>query len=218
MGSDQHRGAQPVQFDKQAHDAQAHRVIDIAGRLIGENKRRACHHGAGNGQTLLLAAGQHIGHGVEAVFQPYPVEQFGDVIMIFAKMRPMDKQRQGRVVEDIEVLKQAKILEDDAEPAAQSGGLGTIMRPDGFAEQLYHTGCRFLCQVNHPEQRGLARTGRPGEKVKRPCRQFEVQVFQDQVVFVDAGGQRFRHPQIIAQRDIMEGDHGLRLCAVTIGV
>ncbi len=70
----------------------------------------------------------------------------------------MHKQRQGRVIEDIQMFKQAEILEDDAEPAAQGGGLGAVMRPDGFAKQLDHAGGRFLRQIDHLEQRGLARS------------------------------------------------------------
>ena len=49
------RGAEPVHLLEQAQQPQRHRVVDIAGRLVGEQQVGPRDDGARDGDALLLA-------------------------------------------------------------------------------------------------------------------------------------------------------------------
>ena len=53
---DQRRAGLLGGAEHQLHDAVAGAAVQITGRLIGQQKRRAGNQGAGQGDTLLLAA------------------------------------------------------------------------------------------------------------------------------------------------------------------
>ena len=55
---DEHQGgaAIPLQGEQQVDDGVAGRLVEIAGRLVGDEDRRVGHDGAGDGDALLLAA------------------------------------------------------------------------------------------------------------------------------------------------------------------
>ncbi len=82
VGGDDHRGAEPVQLDEQPQQPVGDDRIDIAGRLVGEQQFGPADDGAGDGGALLLAAGQHLGIGMDAVAEPDPAEQVGDVLAV----------------------------------------------------------------------------------------------------------------------------------------
>ena len=68
MGGDDHgRLATLVQLKEEAHQPRAHLRVDIAGRLVGDENIRLRHDGAGNGDTLLLAARQGGRLGMQAL-------------------------------------------------------------------------------------------------------------------------------------------------------
>ena len=71
---DNDRGAQPVELDEQAQQAVADDRIDVAGGLVGEQELGPPDHGTGDGRTLLLAAGQDFGVGVDAVAEADPAQ------------------------------------------------------------------------------------------------------------------------------------------------
>ena len=118
VGGDQHGGAQAIEFDEQSQDAQRHGVVDIAGRLVGQQDVGPPDHGAGDGQPLLLAARQRDGEGVHAIGQPDPGQEVGDVVAICRGFLASDPQRQRGIVEHAEVVEQAYILENHPDPPA----------------------------------------------------------------------------------------------------
>src|SRR5579862_1429480 len=59
VGGDNDRGAGLVELDEQAQQALAEIRIDVAGRLVGEQKLRTGDHGARDRGALLLAAREH---------------------------------------------------------------------------------------------------------------------------------------------------------------
>src|SRR5262245_5187865 len=54
VGSDQDRGAEPVELDEQPQEAARHLRVDVAGRLIGEKELGLVDNRAGDGRALLL--------------------------------------------------------------------------------------------------------------------------------------------------------------------
>ena len=57
-----------------AHHRVAQRRVERRYRLVGEDQPRPLHEGAGDGDALLLAAGEGVGAALAAVAQPDPVE------------------------------------------------------------------------------------------------------------------------------------------------
>ena len=60
---------------EQGQDGLAGLFVEVAGWLIGQHQQRIVHQGAGNGDALLLPAGEPIGKGLPAVEKPDRVEQ-----------------------------------------------------------------------------------------------------------------------------------------------
>ena len=84
VGGDQHRGAELVDPLEEAHQQHRDLVVDIAGRLVGDQQIGAAHDRPGDGDALLLAAGKARGMDVELVLEPHPAQQFGNVLADFA--------------------------------------------------------------------------------------------------------------------------------------
>ena len=62
--------------------------VEVAGRLVGQHQRRVHGQGAGDGDALLLAAGQLVGEMLLAVGQADLVEQMAGAFDISASGRP----------------------------------------------------------------------------------------------------------------------------------
>ena len=82
---EQRRAALAIEIEEQLVDRLAGRAIEVAGRLVGEEQRRLEHHGAGERDALLLAAGQLARPVGEAMREPDAAE---DVITIPAITPP----------------------------------------------------------------------------------------------------------------------------------
>ena len=64
------------------------------------------------------------------------------------------------------MVEQAKVLQHDPDPLAQVGDLILAEQRDVLAEQIDQSARRPQRQEQQPQQRGLARAGRPGEELK----------------------------------------------------
>jgi hypothetical protein len=73
---------------------------------------------------------------------------------------------------------QAEILEHHADAATEARQARAAELHDILAEQPDAAARRTLGQIEHLEQRRLARTGRAGEEIKSPLREAEAQVRQ----------------------------------------
>ena len=70
VGNHQHSTAGRVNALKNLNDLGAIVAVQVAGRLVGKNQRRARGEGTSNGAALLLAAGEVAGADAGAVAQP----------------------------------------------------------------------------------------------------------------------------------------------------
>ena len=69
VGSDDDRDADPVKVGENPYDVVCRIDVEVAGRLVGEDNRRAVDDGAGDRQALLLTAGERDRHRLFACQQ-----------------------------------------------------------------------------------------------------------------------------------------------------
>jgi hypothetical protein len=99
--------------------------VQIAGRFVGEQHRRAGDQRAGDRDALLLAAGHLVGPVVHAVGQSDAVEHLGGAGPALAAADAAIDQRQRDVVPGGGAGEQVERLEDEADgPVAQPGQFG----------------------------------------------------------------------------------------------
>ena len=75
VGDEDDRPARGVELVEERHDLGAGVAVEVAGRLVGEDERRLGDERPGDGDALLLAAGQLGRLVVEAVAQAEPLER-----------------------------------------------------------------------------------------------------------------------------------------------
>jgi hypothetical protein len=75
MGSDDDGGPSAVQLLEQIEQPERNPVINIARRLVRQQQRRTGDHRAGDGNPLLLTAGQSLRQGVDLVGQANPIQK-----------------------------------------------------------------------------------------------------------------------------------------------
>ena len=100
------------ELEEQPQDPQAHGVVHIARRLVGQQNVGTADHGPGDGQALLFPAGQRRGQGVHAVLKTDPAQQLGHVLAIGVGLGAGDPQGDGGVVEGAHMIEQVEFLED----------------------------------------------------------------------------------------------------------
>ena len=199
VGRDDDGGAELLQFHEQAQQAAAEAGIDIAGRLVGQQQLRPSDQGAGDGGTLLLAAGKHGRHGVHALAEADPTQQFDDFGAIARLLLAEHTQGQSDVLVDGEVVEQAEILEDHAHPAAEGRQRRGFETRDVLPEQVDEAARRLQRHQDKAHQRRLAGAGRPGQILERARRDAEVDVLQH------------LRPHAISQADILEPNQAVFL-------
>ena len=87
MGDDDHGGARfAAGALQQAKDLFAGLVVERAGRLVAQQQFRVFRKRAGNGHTLLFAAGKLRGEVVESVAQADLFQNLARVLRLFAKL------------------------------------------------------------------------------------------------------------------------------------
>jgi hypothetical protein len=67
-------GPEPIELDEKAQETACERRIDVAGRLVREQKLGAHDEGTRDGGALLLAARQHRRQRVHALAEPDPAQ------------------------------------------------------------------------------------------------------------------------------------------------
>ena len=117
-------------------DLAAGGVVEVAGRLVGQQDRRPADEGAGQRDSLLLAGGQLVGPVALAAEQVHQLEDLVDARgrVAVARIHAGDGERQRHVLVDVEERDQVEELEDEAGLLApQAGGLGIAQVADDLA-------------------------------------------------------------------------------------
>ena len=196
MGCDQDRRAQPVQFPEQADQPCAHFGIDIAGGFVGDQQVGPRHHGAGDGDALLLAAGQGGRAGLHPVAQPHPGQQFPHVMGVFAVAPSRQPEGQRHIVVGRKMIQQPEILEHHADAAAKRRQIAAARGGKFLPEQGDEPPGRRLGQIDQLQKRGLARAGQAGQEGEGAAFQLESDI-----------AQHFG-PGAVPHADIFKANHG----------
>ena len=113
---------------KECHYILCSILIKVTGRLIGQNNIRRIEKGSCNGDTLLFATTEVIGHFVGFVRHAYLSKHILNVIvhhfLVFPTCGTQDKEQ---IVLYTTVIQQLEILKNDADFAAQIRNLATAM-------------------------------------------------------------------------------------------
>src|ERR1051325_10599526 len=154
VAGDQHRRAEAVDPLEEAHQQQCGLVIDMAGRLGGEQDGGPADDRASDRDALLFAAGKGWRKGLALSLQPEPVKQRRYMLANFCFRGTGDPQWQCHVLGDAELFDQAKILEHDPDPPPQRGA-GIAVETSGVRlEQAYLAARRRFGQADQFEQSG----------------------------------------------------------------
>ena len=80
-----------VQLLEQVHHRFAVLRVEVAGRLVGEQDRRLAAHGAGDGDALLLTAGELAGQVLGAVRHADALERRGHALLALGAIACRDR-------------------------------------------------------------------------------------------------------------------------------
>ena len=108
-----------VTFSRLSTSAAGH-AVQIACWLVRQNDSRLRYQSAGDGYTLLLAAGEIAGHIVQFILQPQHPHHFFHKLLVH--LVSVQLHRQHNVFEDIQHRHQIVVLEDEADLSSAEDG------------------------------------------------------------------------------------------------
>ena len=126
MGDDDDGDVDLVDGLKQLHDVHRHFGVDVAGGLVRDDELGAVGQRAGNGHTLLLAAGELIRQAVHFVLQTDKGECKRYAVLDLFGRDVRHAHGEGDILIDGHGGDQAEILEHNAHLAAQVGHLAAL--------------------------------------------------------------------------------------------
>ena len=150
-----------VQFVQQVHYLLPVFAVQITGRLIGKDQFRVGHYGAGNGDTLLLAAGQLLWEMLFAVYDSHSFHRFLHFLFPFGSRNTHIKQRKFYIFVHVQFVDQIKTLEDETDDSfTQLRALGLRILRHFDPVQVIFSGSRVVQQSQDVQQRGFTASGR----------------------------------------------------------
>ena len=159
MGDHQHGRTQIIDLLQQCHNLKRTRRIQIAGGLVGDDGGRVVHQSAGNGQTLLLTAGQFARMTAALSFQPHQIQNVGNTILDLLIFGTHNTHGEGHIIVNRHIVDQAEILEHDSHRSAQIRNLPFANPLQGIAVDMNRAGGRLQLSGDQLNDRGLTGTG-----------------------------------------------------------
>src|SRR6185437_6690313 len=194
VGGDDDRRTRLVEFDEQPQQAPSKRRIDVAGRLVGQQQLWARDDSARDRRALLLAAGQDRRQRIHAIAETDPLQQIDHLAPVARFGAPHHAEWKRDILVGRHMIEQAEILQHDADALAQVGDRFLVEQRYIVAEQVHEPPGRPQRQEQEPQQGGLPRAGRAGEKLEGMGRNLEAEVAQN------------LRAEPVAQTDIFEPD------------
>ena len=127
MGDDDQRATVGVQPAEEREDVRARRLIELAGRLVGEDDRRVVRERARDRNALHLAPGEFGGPIVEPIGQSHVAEQLGGPLAAHGAGDAPLGHRQLDVLQRGEDRQQVEALEHEPDPFEAEAGPGTVV-------------------------------------------------------------------------------------------
>src|SRR6202023_2016758 len=115
-----------VEFGEQTQHPARETWIDIAGRLVGEQKFRPHDERAGNGGALLFAAGEHRRQNVHSLAKTDPMQKFRHFGAIARFLLAAHAERKSDVFIGRQMVEQPEILKYHADPPSETGDRGFV--------------------------------------------------------------------------------------------
>ena len=178
VGCHDDRGARAIDALEELHDALGRRRVEIAGGLVRDEDGRLVDEGACDGDALLLATGQLIGHALFLAFEADELEHLGDDALHLTARLADDLESEGDVVEDGLVGQEPEVLEDRADPAPKLGNLPVGEATKVLAGHPDATLGGGLLLEDEPEERRLARARGTHEEDELPLLDLEGHALQ----------------------------------------
>ena len=150
-----------VELVEEVEDFEAGLGIEVAGGFVGEDEERVVDEGAGDGDALLLAAGELLGAVVEAMAEADELREGDAVFVAVGEIAALVKERDVDVLDDRELVDEVVGLEDEAERAAAEGGeLVVVHGGDVLAAEKIFAGGGAVEAAEDVEESRFARTRR----------------------------------------------------------
>jgi hypothetical protein len=122
VGDDDDGGVFSVEFVEHFEDGFAGFGVEVAGGFVGKEEDGVVHEGAGDGDALLLAAGEFDGAVVAAVVEADHVAEFAGALAADGGFDALVEEGDFEVFEDGELGDEVKVLEDETEAFAAEFG------------------------------------------------------------------------------------------------
>ena len=156
---DDHRHAARLELADRVEHLAHELGVERARDLVEQERPRVGGQRAGDGDALLLAAGEVVRVVALAALQPEAGEQLARPrLRVRARALVRAHGRQRDVVEHAEVREEVEVLEDHAEPPAHRDRVDRRVRDDLAVEEDVAV-VDLLQQVDAAQQRRLARAG-----------------------------------------------------------
>src|SRR5690606_12467901 len=177
--------------------------VEVAGRLVGQEQRRAGYQGAGDGDPLPLAAGQLVGSVAGAVREADPLERLGGKLPPLPRRHPAVDQRQRHVLPRRRARQELEVLEDEADLAVAQGGQLVVAHVlHVVAAEPVAAAARPVQAAEDVEQGALAGSGGADDGAELALVDREGDLVERRDALVS-------HMVLAAQvRDLDEGRHG----------
>ena len=158
-------------------------AVEVAGGLVRQQQAGAGHEGTGNGDPLLLAAGE----ARRQVVQPLSQTDLGQQLpgTGLAVGLPPQLGRQHDVFQGAQGGQQQERLEHEPHLLGPQPGASLLVQPgEGVAEDLYLAAARQIETGQQTEQGGLAGTGRTDQRQRLAGIDLQIDPFKDGEAFL----------------------------------
>ena len=152
---------------EEIHDLVTGFAIQCGGGFVGDEESGFVDEGAGDGDALLLAAGELAGAFAFATGETDAGEECGGLVFGFAAAGAVEEEGDGDVFDEVEGGDEVELLEDEADVTTAEGG-------DGRSGEVVEAGAEEVDVAFVPlegaggdgEEGGLAATGRADDEVE----------------------------------------------------
>ena len=161
VGDHDDGGAGGVQVAEEVHDVEAVLTVEVAGGLVAEDELRVGDHGTGDGDALLLTAGELLRIVARPVDHVHALQHLVDLRLALRLAEPDVAQRQLHVLEDVHVIDEVEALEHEADdPATELQTVALTQSGDFPTVEPVSTRVGGVEESEDVEQRGLDASGR----------------------------------------------------------
>ena len=155
----------------------AHLEVQGGEGLVEEEHLGLVHDGAGDGDALLLAAGEGFHVAVLVVGHGHELEDLADALLDLVLGHFLELEAEGDVVVDVQVREQGVALENGVQRALVRRDAGELL-----AVQEDGTFVRLEEARDHPQEGGLAAAGGTEEGEEFAAADVQVDVLEDLLV------------------------------------